>query len=111
MKSDKLHETSVPLEDEALETTTGGTGIANPAGLLKGLIKAAGAMEHVMYTVKEGDTLHDIAERYNVDTKVLAAANFQQLSMVCLAKGVHLTSIQQVADHIYPGQVLIVPQR
>ena len=45
------------------------------------------------YTIETGDSLYQIAKDYNVDYKILAALNGLE-----------------VADYIYPGEVIMVPK-
>jgi len=61
------------------------------------------------YTVKQGDSLHSIAEQYGISTKDLAIMNQTVIIETAQAHGHQFDDVIEYARYLFPGEVLIVP--
>lgn len=64
---------------------------------------------YVSYTVKEGDSIHSIAEEHGISTKELCILNQIVIIETAKAHGLELTDVTEYAKYLYPGEELVVP--
>lgn len=61
------------------------------------------------YTVKEGDSIHSIAEEFGITTKELAIINQTVIIETAQAHGHKYDDVIEYAKYLFPGEILMVP--
>ena len=87
---------------EALE----GSGISSQVILAKAPDESLTA-----YTVKEGDSIHSIAEEYGISTRDLAIINQRVIIETAQSHGYEFDDVIKYAEYLFPGEVLLVPSK
>ena len=63
------------------------------------------------YTVKEGDSIHSIAEQYGITTKELAIINQTVIIETAQAYGYQFDDVIEYAAYLFPGEEMKVPKK
>ncbi len=63
------------------------------------------------YTVQEGDSIHSIAEEYNITTKELAIINQIVIIETAKEQGYEFDDVLEYAEYLFPGEELKVPKK
>lgn len=63
------------------------------------------------YTVKEGDSIHSIAEEFGITTKELAILNQTVIIETAKAHGHNFDDVIEYAKYLFPGEELKVPKK
>lgn len=61
------------------------------------------------YTVKEGDSIHSIAEEHGISTRDLAIINQAVIVKTAQENGYEFDDVIKYAEYLFPGEVLLVP--
>ncbi len=59
--------------------------------------------------MKEGDSIHSIAEEFGVTTKELAIINQTVIIETAQAHGHKYDDVIECAKYLFPGEILMVP--
>ena len=64
---------------------------------------------YVTYTVQEGDSIHSIAKAHGISTKDLVILNQVVIMETAKSHGLEFEDVTKYAEHLYPGEELLVP--
>lgn len=98
----KEHE-DMNLSLDELDSVSGGTELS-----LEDLKEAAGLVKDT-YTVKAGDSLHSIAEKFGISTEILFVMNMPVIIKAANEHGQTFLNPVKYADTLFPGTVLQLP--
>ena len=66
---------------------------------------------YTSYSVKDGDSIHSIAEEYGISTKDLAILNQIVIMETAKSHGLEFDDVTEYVKYLYPGEILLVPEK